>query len=261
MRKRLHTDMFLPEDTQTHLGSRNENHHLVLQTEGKGFPWEHGPAVQGCHCSQRCLVPLHSIVLTMLRGHGVVSEGFSEIGARNAEGHQGYHRLQKERSGSACPNQGSREGSVSLCPCAACSPLFLQQPHLHLHQAATPALWAALSLPPTAELSLRANANTANPRRAGPARAESPTALTVLGRSSSEGQPCRVQKEETSIMVLVSTRPAFAHPYVSPAPKWKAFAAEIRRIFMACGWHHPTAVSRKGSPTYLLAPSWHKGGL
>lgn len=180
-RKELHTDMFLPEDTQTHLGSRNENHHLILGTGGKGFPWEHGPAVQGCHCSQRCLVPLHSIILMTLQGHGVVSEGCLEISARNPGGHQGYHRLQEERSGSVCPNWGSSEGVVSPCPWAACSPLFLQQRHLQLQQAATPTLWAALNLPPTAELFLRANANTTDPQRAGPARAEAPTALTVLG--------------------------------------------------------------------------------
>lgn len=67
----------------------------------------------------------------MLRGPALISECFSEFGAGDPGIHQGYHRLQEERSESACPNQGSSEDSVmSPCPWAAYSTLFLHQPYV-----------------------------------------------------------------------------------------------------------------------------------
>jgi len=50
-----------------------------------------------------------------LQEQEVVSEGCLEVGARDHGAHQGYHRLQEERSGSACPNQGSSEVSGLSC--------------------------------------------------------------------------------------------------------------------------------------------------
>lgn len=205
-RKDTYTHRLLPRKKHAHLSSGNANHHLVLGMGrgGKGFPRDQGLAVRGCRCSRQCLVPPRRIVPATLQGCGVVSDSCSKIGARDPGGHQGYHRLQEERSGSACPNQDGSEGSgVSPCPWAVYSPLFLQQHHLQPQEAARPAFWAALNLPPTAEVLLGANANSTNPRRARPVRAEPPSALTVLGRSSSAGQPCRAQKEETSAVALL----------------------------------------------------------
>lgn len=100
----------------THLG-RNANHHLVLGMLGYRIPT--GPW-SGCPR----LLPLLAVFSAFVQHHPdhtaglrVFSEGCSEVGARDPGGHQGYHRLQEKTSGSACPNQGSSEGSgLSPCP-------------------------------------------------------------------------------------------------------------------------------------------------
>lgn len=100
----MHVRTLLPEDRYTHTShSGNANHHLVLGTLGKGIPtgsWSIYPGL--------LLLP---VVLGASPQHRPEHAARTQAGLRLLLGyrhrelgaHQGYQRLQEERSGTACP--------------------------------------------------------------------------------------------------------------------------------------------------------------
>jgi len=94
---------------------------------------------------------------------------------------EGGHRI--AAAPAASPSLDNAVAGTRGCPHAIglCVISLLQGPHLQPQQEAATPHQAALSLPPTAEVFLGAEANAADPWRTRPVGAEAPTALTVLG--------------------------------------------------------------------------------